>query len=547
MQPHADSCRPTVPSHSSALPPPPPPFSGRPLLPPSSPQLNHQPRDASGLHANAVREISTPATKQSSMSISSMLGTEPTRPRETSAPAPTQMNGSMTSRAFPSSAHQSTTSSPTKSQYGSDTRHMGLSECQSSMPGSTNRFRAYSGEAPSSAKTLIKSDSPLHSKLGRLSSSNLTQISPTSDQGPPQGWRARNDRHSDPGRLLQRPSSQPNGPHAAMEEQNRRTTQALSRNGILDKRRLTREDSRLGREQEHTPDHKTMNQQSHPETQIPSSSIPPRMPFNQPDHPMHVPNYPFLSKNSIFSEPGSSGLALQNGSQSLEQKESNLQRGPWDAKDLRRIRDDRLGTAPPSQSNQPKAPPSESRPRFLDALDDRQLPDEQKYPQTVLDMERSESLDRAIQHAKEGGNGHRNSLALMLEHNRRAGRLSPFPQAVQGAQGQIHGPSRDPNIKNEFSKMFAGIGSGVSSSGLAGSGTSTPFPSSPRLNESEQRLPFSNRNDLIETHSRSRNGSRMGNKRSRKTKDDTKDVDGLGRAESGRGGKRPRHHHHGPQ
>ncbi|KAI9737283.1 MAG: hypothetical protein M1818_005816 [Claussenomyces sp. TS43310] len=53
-------------------------------------------------------------------------------------------------------------------------------------------------------------------------------------------------------------------------------------------------------------------------------------------------------------------------------------------------------------------------------------------------------------------------LGVQLEMNRK-GRTSPLPQAVQGAQGQISGPGSEPGIKNEFGKMFSGIGSGVGS------------------------------------------------------------------------------------
>ena len=517
------------------------------MLPPSSPQFSpqsQQPREPLSSYGSNGRDLSTPSTKPSSMSILSMLGTEPAKPRETSVPA--LMNGSVTTHALPTSVHHSNASSPTKSQYGNETRFQNLPEMQPNMPGSMNRFRAYSGGAPPSARASIKSDSPLHSKFNRLSSGSLTQISPTSDLGPSQDWRIRQDRQSDPGRLLERPSSQPSGPHTTINEINRRNLDINSRQASFGRQRIIREDSGPGRDQQQGLPHKLMERQNFPEPQ--SAPLPPaqRSPHSPPDDRMHVSSYPFLSNPSVFSEPGANGPPFQNGTNRfIEQKDATVPKGPWGAEALRRIRDERLGTTQPSQS---RGPTNDSRPRFLDALDDRQLPDEQKYPQAVLEMERSESLDRAIQITKDGEHGHRNSLALMLEHNRRAGRLSPLPQAVQGAQGQTHGPSRDPSIKNEFSKMFAGIGSGVSSSGLAGSGASTPFPPSPKPNETEQRLPFGNRNDLVETHPKSRNGSRMGNKRIRKAKDeDLKDTEGS-KADGGNGksGKRARHHHHTP-
>jgi hypothetical protein len=65
-------------------------------------------------------------------------------------------------------------------------------------------------------------------------------------------------------------------------------------------------------------------------------------------------------------------------------------------------------------------------------------------------------------------------LGIQQEINRK-GRNSPFPQAVQGAQGP---PTGEPGIKSEFGKMFFGIGSGVGSMATAGGasgGSQTPF------------------------------------------------------------------------
>ncbi|KAK4445184.1 protein split ends [Podospora aff. communis PSN243] len=53
-----------------------------------------------------------------------------------------------------------------------------------------------------------------------------------------------------------------------------------------------------------------------------------------------------------------------------------------------------------------------------------------------------------------------NHLLVVQEINRK-GRISPLPQAVQGAQPQLAGPAREPGIKSEFGRMFIGIGTGV--------------------------------------------------------------------------------------
>ncbi|KAF4805802.1 hypothetical protein CGCSCA5_v015019 [Colletotrichum siamense] len=62
-------------------------------------------------------------------------------------------------------------------------------------------------------------------------------------------------------------------------------------------------------------------------------------------------------------------------------------------------------------------------------------------------------------------NGQRHLLAVQ-EINRK-GRVSPLPQAVQGAQPQLPGPAGEPGIKSEFGRMFSGIGSGVTGIGVS--------------------------------------------------------------------------------
>ncbi|KUI73583.1 hypothetical protein VM1G_09188 [Cytospora mali] len=69
---------------------------------------------------------------------------------------------------------------------------------------------------------------------------------------------------------------------------------------------------------------------------------------------------------------------------------------------------------------------------------------------------------------------------LRVDMNRK-GRISPLPQAVQGAQPQIPGPPGEAGIKSEFGRMFSGIGSGVSGLGVSSpvaSGAQLPFSSS---------------------------------------------------------------------
>lgn len=67
---------------------------------------------------------------------------------------------------------------------------------------------------------------------------------------------------------------------------------------------------------------------------------------------------------------------------------------------------------------------------------------------------------------------------LRVQEINRKGRISPLPQAVQGAQPQIQGPPGEAGIKSEFGRMFSGIGSGVSGLGVpspVASGAQLPF------------------------------------------------------------------------
>lgn len=162
-----------------------------------------------------------------------------------------------------------------------------------------------------------------------------------------------------------------------------------------------------------------------------------------------------------------------------------------------------------------------------------------------------DSFNQQHRNVEEVFPNHRSMLGMINENTKRAGRVSPLPQAVQGAQGQKRGPSSDPSIKNEFSRMFAGIGSGVGSTGL-NSGASTPFPPSPKQNsEADQRITSTDRSDLLE-FAKSRNGSRVTKRGKRVKEEDSKDIEAsASRTTSARGIKKSRHsqphHHHANQ
>ena len=267
-------------------------------------------------------------------------------------------------------------------------------------------------------------------------------------------------------------------------------------------------------------------------------------------------SYPFLTQSSVFSEPSVSAPQPE-----LESYASRLvsdaqikpgiqkEKGPFSEDSLRRLREERQKLSQQTRSFSPSA----SRPRPLESNDERQS---QAYPHNVMlatsASEGTASTDGASRPNRIGedvGQNHRSMLSTI--ENKRVGRTSPMPQAVQGAQVQKRGPSTDPTIKNEFSRMFAGLGTGVSSTGM-NSGTSTPFPPpSPKpTTEPERRPPFNGRGELGD-FARARNGSKIGKRASKKVKDDdAKEIEVVdGRSTASAVGTRAvkrkaTHHHH---
>lgn len=264
-------------------------------------------------------------------------------------------------------------------------------------------------------------------------------------------------------------------------------------------------------------------------------------------------NYPFLTQSSVFSEPSASAPqpeleSYANRLVSDAQSKPSIPKGPYSEDSLRRLREERQKLNQQTTNYSPLA----SRPRFLDNIDERKS---QAYPHNVMlatsASDGTASVDGPGRHSRFGedaGQNHRSMLSMI--ENKRLGRTSPMPQAVQGAQVQKRGPSTDPTIKNEFSRMFAGLGTGVSSTGM-NSGTSTPFPPpSPKPStEPERRPPFNGRGELVE-FARARNGSKIGKRASKKVKDDNKKETEFtdGRSTVGptgtRGIKRKAVHHH---
>lgn len=130
---------------------------------------------------------------------------------------------------------------------------------------------------------------------------------------------------------------------------------------------------------------------------------------------------------------------------------------------------------------------------------------------------------------------HKTILNLNAENKR--GRVSPLPQAVQGAQAQLIGLAGEPGIQSELGRVFSGIGSGVGVS----SGPPTPLSS---MKKDHLARPLSS--EIGDNAKPGRSNSR----RSRKVKDEEgkDEQESVNRGETipvrGGGVRRGRHVHH---
>lgn len=259
--------------------------------------------------------------------------------------------------------------------------------------------------------------------------------------------------------------------------------------------------------------------------------------------------YPFLNKAPSASESQHPQTRLRtepSSSRFLERENFAPSQPPYSPETLRRVREERLATGLHQQNS--SLSPTNIQPRVVEKANEHQGVALPRNPSSIIPGIENVNVAEGVDQPQ----NHRASLALHIDNSRR-GRVSPLPQAVQGAQGRLSGPASDPGIKNEFAKMFMGIGAGVGRGGRLGSGTSSPFPSSPTKNlEAERRSPFARRGDLTEV-AKPRSTSR-GGRRGRKAKDDDLKPDSEA-AESPntvgttntRGMKRSRHsHHHHP-
>ncbi|KAL8789506.1 MAG: hypothetical protein Q9213_001119 [Squamulea squamosa] len=551
------------------------------MLPPTSPQ-NPQPL-FNGQTASSRPSIPLPPSftgardlpalptsrSESSMSISSMLGSDAVPPCKD--PLTTHRNGAASSMngSIPSPTHANiTASSPSRRTFGQGLfrRRSPSPVDQHSAQGIQNRpFRAFSNESHRNQNPSVPQSSSRAPSFG-LSPRETTQQSPT-EARPGQQWKFSHHRRLSSGRITKRPTSQPSGSEASdatsnTMQQPRSTLSISERWKDLQIAEKYGKQAPGAKERSHygpaeRPSQAFLEEHIRKVREERAAALATSK-LQSPGSPKRRP------LTSAGSRPSISTDFVNNRFRSdIENVEHVYNRDPKDVPatvhspfspdSLRRSREERLAANGPQQSV--TSQPSLTRSQFQERLEERHR---QHFPPSaqpaVQDMDRSVSTGGIDSHTKTGEEHTiphaRHSLSLLLENGKR-GRVSPLPQAVQGAQSRNSGPASDPGIKNEFGRMFSGIGSGVGSSGPMGSGASTPFLGSPKAShEPERRTPFAGRGELMEL-SRPRPRSKMGRVRLANDENPRMEVDNINKpssigASAARGIKRRHGHHHHP-
>lgn len=552
------------------------------MPPPSSPQMQSVQH---GTHASTLRgpllpsfptardipSISSITRPESSMSISSMLGSDQTRPsREPISTMTTSEHSPMKGATLTSPRMQiGAAPSPTRNQEHARSLYKrsrspersGFADSPTPRPP-----RTCSGGALRHSITNVNvgsSDTSRYtSSLGPFNS----QYSPKSDSSPLQDWKLFHDGRPILKRPYERPNSQPVDSITRSSEFDKNlhlrplTSEAESfrsanikhlqgaklAEGVTVKSRHDREngtaseflDSRI----RHAHDHHNL---------LPISQESPAQ------EPVGSPAFSFQSK-AIPPSPDRARFRRETdplATHSLERNQSAPTQSPFIAESIRRLREGRpLGFNIPQQTLAPT--PSGSSIHLLQQGNGNSRPSMSQDPSMSLGPETSRAgggpEQPIVKSDEDSLQNHRSSLALLLDNSKR-GRISPLPQAVQGAQARVSGPASDPGIKSEFARMFIGIGSGVGRVGRLGSGTSTPFSPSPTKHiEPERKTPAIGRGEPVELNN-SWTGAKAGRKEHKAKNEEprppleVKQSENSAAVTSMRGVKRTRHsHHHHP-
>ncbi|KAL8740079.1 MAG: hypothetical protein Q9190_007179, partial [Brigantiaea leucoxantha] len=556
--------------------PPPPPYSAR-MPPPLSPShsqpqyqtqgsIPHVPQPPPSFSSSRDLPALPTSRPESSMSISSMLDSEPERPvrelRQTN-----HANGGLSTPSAshpPSTQTARTTSSPSQPNYNRDIMRQRSPHPEKPIQSLNNRpFRAYSNESQRSAPRNLGITSPQSARFPSSFTNTAPQQGSKPGPTPTTDWRVSYNRDSSTGRVVQRPNSQPSGritspkadipppPNSALSTADRfRDLQVAQKYEKL--ARDSRGDLSFGpadRDSRGVLEDRIRRVQEQRARALAAAR-------QSPSRDSGVP----LGIRGRFIPPNSSGNKhpreeidnVDRVYNSDPRAFSNSASSPFSPDSLRQVREERLLVAASHQEPTGQPTPTSSG-RLMQRSEDRQGHGPPRVSTSLgPNMNRSMStnnLEHQNKISDEILQPQRHSIALLIENSKR-GRVSPLPQAVQGAQGRNSGPASDPGIKNEFARMFSGIGSGVGSSGPMGSGNSTPFSSSPKVNhEPERKTPFAAARGDFNELVWQRQGSKT-SKRRRVAKDDDSKASGdngdnpVVIGSSGRVAKRKHGHHH---
>ncbi|KAI9665681.1 MAG: hypothetical protein M1821_003615 [Bathelium mastoideum] len=568
-------------------PPPPPALGSRSMLPPSPSQQsnsstalsNSLPRGAppppppppppqSFGAARDLAALNAAHRPSSSMSISSMLGSDSAAPHHVSSSSSAVATVAPLSSARPmqppsprrrpsSTFGQYAHSLPLDKQYsGSGSRSEGTHSAGASSPG-----RTY----------VAKSSSP---ELMRLQQASVSQSSAAlgfrSFQPSNHEPQDRSDTHFASNTLPPRPNSQPEGPRepafspakpgqpdqnlprgmhdVAYQSRNARIQEAQSRStGPLDFRE--------------SPSHATT-----PRGRANTLQPTPQPAFTPPRERGIGPTNIRDILHTRTQQPDFSPSSIDNREQIPGEAVSNVLRPSLTSQ----------GTNARLSSSDPRAFSEDVRQyrgteKFGDRIDGGSL-GSARSPERIANpnsqtmglsngsssQTRVPSLEHRLPLSEDPSHQQRSLLGVSPEVNRSRARGSPLPQAVQGAQPHRTGPGDGPAVKHEFGRMFSGLGSGVGSNtpiaGMTANGTVTPGRQTPtRMMDESERV-----NTGLEIDPEGTNLVRevsRGGRRGRRIKDEDRigSDSGESRATPGlprqRGSKRaktshPAHHFH---
>lgn len=500
----------------------------------------------------------------SSMSISSMLGSDNVKPSRDSGPhnhsnGPTSAAGNFLISPTRQSNHAA--SPPAVAQgsrrfpdsFSSPDKYK-LYQSPANRP-----YRSYSGGSEQRAQPLIQSGSPDVAGSSAIHRSSNSQHSPTSVSSLQRDSRSY---HAGEANRNGRPSSQPSGSGTPSSEFDKKSQpgkaervrqQQTARKHYIELEESNREDATRSRIEKSAgirdyPQQRTEPSQVVRGTYLGDHRSPKK---DQEQERLNGSSQPLGSGSDIAPEiPNSRHPSAAGRSLERPHHPTNAAQSPFSPDTLRRLQEERRVL---HQQNTNSSPVNH-QPRMIAHVEERQLSKYPGPPVTFASSTEPPSLldvSEQPQNKEDTTTHNRSALALLIENSKRGGRFSPLPQAVQGAQGRTSGPASDPGIKNEFARMFSGIGSGVGSAGPTGSGTNTPFPPpSPTMSHGPRRTPFGNSADI---NSSSKPRTNLKNsRRTRKVKDDESRPDledgdgGTPTSAAARGTKKSRgtHHHH---